>query len=377
MSRELISPDIAKGSDVQPTPDIPTRSQLLEAYLLRDDAVCRAFLDQGANSADREAVRLFFPFVRELTACRVPREWGNVSDCLFFAYFAGYHLGQRHPELQEEVLPGDEVHEAIRRLQLLHQIAEGKRLTWRILDQAFEVVAESQRPKDNGVNANALVCTLLLKSARAGYAAATVALTDPAVFDFLDESIGRPFPATFERALVAAPWRTLEEGWLYQPAHPLLRLTRELYPERSLEGRTVQRFLEEQLQVFGVKSEQDCPTGDLDLLDWVESGLAFGRRLKKEEPELVADIIKECEGKRLESSRSVVGEVTTQAGSHEPVRLIRPLLEWYRGAHQFGEPSIYGQRLGRVGAIADFAVWIPWLAEDGRTIETNPQLPLT
>lgn len=363
MNLEIISPDIANGVDVQPTVDIPTRNQLLESYLQRDDAVCRAFLDQSASPADTEAVRLFFPFVRELTACRVPREWSNVSDCLFFAYFAGHSLGRRHPELQEEILPGDEVREAIRRLQVLHQSAQGERLNWRSLDHAFETVAESHRPKDDSVNTNALVSTLLLKSARAGYAAATVALTDPVVFDLLDESVGRPFPATFERALAAAPWRTHEEGWLYLPAHPLLRLARELYPEHSLEGRTVHGFLEEQLQVFGVKSEQDCPTGELDLLDWVDAGLTFGRRLKKENPQLLADILKESEGKRLQDSRAVIERVTAKAGSHEPVRLIHPLLEWYRETHQPGEPRIYGQQLGRVGAIADFAVWIPWLAE--------------
>jgi len=120
-------------------------------------------------------------------------------------------------------------------------------------------------------------------------------------------------------------------------------------------------FLAEQLQVLAVKSEEECPTGELDLLDWVAAGLAFGRRLKREQPQLVADILKECEGKRLEDSRSVIGRVVAKAGKLEPVRLIRPLLEWYGEVHQHGELELYGQRLGRVSAIADFAVWISWM----------------
>ncbi|MEI8288285.1 MAG: hypothetical protein WCH99_02335 [Verrucomicrobiota bacterium] len=367
MSREIISPDIASGAVVRPSVECPDRNQLLESYLRREDVLCRKFLQQGQNPADFEAVRLFFPYVRELSACRAPREWSNVSDCQFFAYYGGHDLGHRHPELQGAILPGEEEREAKRRLQVLHQHAEGSRLNQRALGQAFSAVAEAYRPKDDIVNANEVVCALLLKSARAGYAAATAALTDPAVSDLLDEpgkAFARRFPATFERALVAAPWRTHEEGWMSLPPHPLLRLTREIYPEVSLEGKTVLGFLEERLQAQGVKSEEDCPTGELDLLDWVIAGLAFGRRLKREQPQLVAEIIQECEGERLEISRSVIRDVVAKAGKAEPLRLIRPLLEWYGGAHQRGVPGFYGQRLGRVGAIADFAVWIPWMNAD-------------
>jgi hypothetical protein len=366
MSREIISPDIASSVAVRSADECPDRSQLLLSYLRCHDVVCREFLQLGQDPADFGAVRLFFPYVRELSACRTPREWSTVSDCQFFAYYAGHDLGCRHPELQEYILPDEEVREGRRRLQVLHYYAQGERLNQRGLQQAFEVVAETYRPKDDSVNANALVCELLLKSARTGYAAATVALTDPAVCELLDEpgqALARRFPATLERALAAAPWRTHEEGWLARSAHPLLRLAQELYPEGSLEAKTVLGFLEEQLQALGVKSEEDCPTGELDLLDWVASGLAFGRQLKQEQPKLVADIIKECAGPRLEASRSVIQEAVAKAGKVEAVRLIRPLLEWYGGAHQRGELHFYGQRLGRVGAIADFAVWIPWLAE--------------
>ena len=366
MSQDYISPDISNPSAGSPIVECPDRNPLLGHYLRQEDPVCRAFLQLGANPPDFEAVRLFFPYVRELCVCLAPRKWSSVSDCQFFAYIAGHDLGCRHPELQEAILPGEEGAGAKRRLKVLHECAQGEQLNQRGLNLAFDAVAESYRPKHDRVDVNALACALLLKSARAGYAASTVALTDPAVCELLHEP-GKPFrrrfPATLEQALVAAPWRTHESGWLALPPHPLLRVAREIYPDGSLEGKTVLGFLEEHLQLLGVKSERDCPTGELDLLDWVAAGLAFGRRLKREQPQLVADILKECAGRRLETSRSVIRQVTGKAGKLKPLNLIRPLLEWYGEVHQRGELPFYGQRLGRVGALADFAVWIPWVHE--------------
>ena len=101
MSSKNVSPDIASEAELQLP--VPTRVQLIDQYLKQDDVVCRAFLKQGTNPADFQAVRLFFPFLRELTACQAPRSWDRVSDCQFFAYYAGHDLGFRHPELQDDV----------------------------------------------------------------------------------------------------------------------------------------------------------------------------------------------------------------------------------------------------------------------------------
>ncbi|HUC85317.1 MAG TPA: hypothetical protein VL970_09005 [Candidatus Acidoferrales bacterium] len=133
------------------------------------------------------------------------------------------------------------------------------------------------------------------------------------------------------------------------------------YLQLGLEGKTVLGFLADQLMKLGVKSESECLAGDLDLMDWIQAGLKFGRRIKAEQPQLVANIIKECEGKRLDGSRSVIGRVVKQARRIAPVSLIRPLLDWYTSLYRGEAPRFYGQRLARVGCIADFAVWIPWL----------------
>jgi hypothetical protein len=139
--------------------------------------VCREFLKLGTgNPADFEAVKLLFPYLRETSVCRTPREWQFVADCQYFAFYAGHDLGCRHPELVESILPGDEVKEAKRRLQILQQCGDEERITPRSLDLAFKAVAESHRPTKPEVNVDALVCSLILRSARVGFAAGTVAL---------------------------------------------------------------------------------------------------------------------------------------------------------------------------------------------------------
>jgi hypothetical protein len=162
------------------------------------------------------------------------------------------------------------VKEAKRRLQILQQCGGEERITPRSLDLAFKAVAESHRPTKPEVNVDALVCSLILRSARVGFAAGTVALTDPVYSETLDDQgqpVGKHFPV-LERAFIAAPWRAFEDG-PNSPKHPLLRLTRELYPENTLEGKTILTFVEGQLKQSGVVGEETCPADDLDLLDWI------------------------------------------------------------------------------------------------------------
>jgi hypothetical protein len=209
------------------------------------------------------------------------------------------------------------------------------------------------------------VCSLILKTARAGFAAATVAQTDPVLSDSVGE-LGKSKSAAicpFEKAIMAAPWRTHEDGVAATPRHPLVRLTREVYLEHSLEGRVILEFLEQRLKTLGIVKEEECPAGELDLLDWVAAALEYSRRVKAEKPELVAEILRECAGQRLEASRTVIEDVVTKAKRIEPLSLIRPLLGWYREVYGIDAPFFYGQHLARVGCIADFAVWIPWLCE--------------
>jgi hypothetical protein len=340
----------------------------LKAYWRLDDVVCRDFLKLGTTPADFEAVRLLFPYVRETAFCQTPREWKYLADWLYFGFFAGHELGCRHPELAEQILPGNELKEALRRLGILIECAKEEHLSAAGLDKACKEVAESHRPAGTSDNANTTVCTLLLKTMRAGVAAGTVVQTDPALSDALGnfgKPVGAHLPGILERALVMSALRMFEEGFASRPWHPLLRLTRELYPpDHSFEGNIVRAFVTQRLQQLGVTKEEDYAADDLDLLDWIAAGLEYGRQVKRRHPRLLVNLAKESVGKRLEASKSLVLEAVTNAGHAEPYDLLRPLLEWYKAVHHKEDPGFYGQRLARFGAIADFAVWIPWLAKE-------------
>jgi hypothetical protein len=339
----------------------------LEAYWCLDDTVCRQFLTLGMVAADFEAVKLFFPYVREVAACQTPRGRENVGTSLYYGFYAGHELGCRHPELAEQILPGVELKEALRRLGILIQCAKETHLSSIGLNRACTEVAASHRPSEPTEDADSIAGPLLLKTMRAGVAAGTAAQMDPALSDALG-NFGKPIaprvPDILDRALVMSAVRIFEEGFAARPWHPLLRLTRELYPEHSLEGRTVLEFVDQRLQQYGMLREEDTPWGELDLVDWIAGGLEYGRRVRRKQPQLVADIFKECEGERLEAAKSVVHKAVTRAGRVAPYKLIRPLLDWYKSVHCLKDPGFYGERVARVGAIADFAVWIPWVAED-------------
>lgn len=338
------------------------------AYWRLDNAVCREFLQLGTEPEDFEAVKRLFPYIREAAVCETPRGWEYVPDWLYLGFLAGHELGCKHPELVGVILPGEEVEEAKHRLQVLQQCAEEKRLTGRGLDRALKTVLEYKREAHPEGDVTTLICSLILRTARAGVAAGTVALSDPALAEYvagIGELRGCKNHGPFEKALAAAPWRTFEDGAAATPWHPLLRVTRELYPEKTLEGKTVLEFLDQRLKQLGVTDEGQCPTSEIDLIDWIAAGLEFGRRAKKERPRLVAAIIKECAGQRLETARSVVQHVIAKAKRIESLSLIRPLLEWHGGVYG-KDPHFYGQRLVRVGSMADFAVWIPWLEEGQR-----------
>jgi hypothetical protein len=65
--------------------------------------------------------------------------------------------------------------------------------------------------------------------------------------------------------------------------------------------------------------------------------------------------------KNLESARSVVQQVVTEAGGIDAVRLLPRLKPWQNSVYGWEEPGYYGEELARVAYFSDFAVWIPWL----------------
>jgi hypothetical protein len=332
-------------------------------YLGLENGLCRAFLEAGASASDFEGVKLLFPFVREAVLMQLPREQKQLDDWMYFAFFAGYDLGIRRPDLLSEVLPDHELHKCRSRLLLLQRYAESERPNGRALHRAFVRVIEEKWPNTPSEQLNAVFAESSLKSLRAGFGAATIGQLEPELCDFygdLPPEIRTKFQGILSQSWLGAATDSVGLTVLERLEHPVLRLVRQLYPAQPTECATVQGFLREHIRECGAKSEQDCPASDAELIHWVAAGINYGQRVQREQPEIVRRIFAESEGQRLESSLSVVQEVVAKAGGVDAVSLLPALKRWQKHVYEDDEPRFYGESVERVALFADFAVWIPW-----------------
>ena len=332
-------------------------------YLGLENGLCREFLKAGASATDFEGVKLLFPFVREAVLIQVPREQSCLDDWMYFAFFCGYDLGTRRPDLMPEVLPAHELPKCRSRLLLLQRHAGTERANGRSLNHAFLGVIKQYWPDLPSGRLDAVFAESALKTLRAGFGAATLAQLEPELCDFYGElpaDIRPKFQGILWQSWIGAATDSVGLTVLEQLEHPVLRLARTLYPAQPTECATVQGFIREHLYECGVKSENDCPTSDSELIDWVAAGINYGQRVQQEQPEIVRRIFAESDGERLESSLSVVQEVAAEAGGVDAVSLLPALKRWQKNVHDEDEPRFYGESVQRVALFADFAVWIPW-----------------
>jgi len=334
--------------DIQPEHSLAQKRP--QAYWRLEDKLCREFLQLGINKTDFESVELFFPFVRLASVFQVPRDFRHVADWLYLAFLAGTDLGFKQPDLVEAILPGWELNETKRRLTVLQQKCPEVHLTGRGLHSSFETVASERFEAGPVPNPHAAMALLLLKALRAGFAAVTVAQNDPVHCEYvcgIDGPVAAKMGAILDKALVSASWRALEEGLGTIIRHPVLLLAQELYPGNTTECDTILRFISQRLEVLGVTNQNECPLGDEDILGWIAAGLEYGRKVKTEQPEVVANIFEESKGSRLEGSLKVVREAVAKAGKVEPSCLLGPIKEWQLEVYG-KEADYYGDRLTRV-----------------------------
>ncbi|MGA9780147.1 MAG: hypothetical protein WBS33_17945 [Verrucomicrobiia bacterium] len=332
-------------------------------YLCLENGLCRAFLEAGRSATDFEGVKLLFPFVREAVLMQVPREQKTLDDWMYFAFFCGYDLGTRRPDLMPEVLSDHELHQCRSRLLLLQRYAGCERPNGRALHRAFVRVIEEKWPNTPSEQLNAVFAEAALKSLRAGFGAATIGQLEPELCDFygaLPPEIRSKFQGILWQSWIGAAADSVALSVLERLEHPVLRVVRQLYPAQPTECAMVQGFLREHLQECGAKSERDCPASDAELIDWVAAGMSYGQRMVREQPEMVSRILAENEVQRLEDSVSVVQELVAEAGGINPVSLLPALKRWQKRVYDEDEPRFYGEAVQRVALFADFAVWIPW-----------------
>ena len=332
-------------------------------YFRLNDSLCRRFLKLATDPREFEGLKLLFPFVREASVLQACRGREKLAAWMSLAFLAGHDLGRAHPDHVEDVLPGLEFRGALSRLDIIRNCSGEEHLTLPGLQRACDRIVDAQWADLAEDRLEDVLLEAVVKSSRAGFAAATVARGDPGRCEFvwdIPERTGDGVSGIVRRSLVGAPLNAVGKPVAELLEHPLLRLARELYPAQPTERDTVLGFIRHQLRESGVRSENECPTSELDLLDWIAEGMEYGRRVKAGHPDVVEKIFKECGERRLKDSLRVVRQVVAEVGGIEPVCLLGRLKVWQEGVYGWWEPEIYGQELARVAHMADFAVWIPW-----------------
>jgi hypothetical protein len=283
---------------------------------------------------------------------------------MHLAFLAGHDLGRAHPELLEDVVPPDEMRDATHRIKMLQHHSEEPALSPGGLQRACLGIAAALLKDEPEERAETIWLQTIVNTLRAGFAGGTIAQMDPTTSEFVGDlppRIGTNMRNIVERVVIGAPLNAVGQPVMALLEHPLIRLARELYPAQPLECDAVLAFHVSRLRALRVRGEDECPTSELELLDWIAAGLEYGRRLKAENPEAVERIREEARGRRLEGCTRVVRQVVTEAGGTEPVRLLGPLKAWQKRVYDWSEPRFYGQSLAQIVYFSDFAIWIPWV----------------
>ena len=96
-------------------------SNMVLPYLRQEDTLCKGFLKLASCQIELRGLSLLFPFVREMALSGSSRTRANLPSWMELAFMAGHDLGVAHPDGLDEVLPGLELREAVRRLGVLRQ----------------------------------------------------------------------------------------------------------------------------------------------------------------------------------------------------------------------------------------------------------------
>ena len=133
------------------------------------------------------------------------------------------------------------------------------------------------------------------------------------------------------------------------------------YPNTPRERTTILPFYDEQLRAFGVRSENECPSDDLSLVEWVDRASDYGLRLLEGDTCRVKRVIAELGHRKVESVAEVIEDVLRGAKSRRALDFTRAIFKWHEAAHRWTQPAYYGQALDRIVHCADFAIWAAWL----------------
>jgi hypothetical protein len=231
-------------------------------YLRLDDCLCKEFLRMAVTPFPFEGLKRLFPFVREGSVLQVPRTRERFSLWVESAFYAGHDLGRAEPELLADVLPGAELLAAERRVGIIQAHCEGRELNFDDLRDALQRIAESKLADLPDDCLEPVLLETVVKTLRAGVAAATVTQYDPTRCEFVSaipERISAKLKDVLGRAWVGAPLNALGKSVVELLEHPLLRMTRELYPTGPKECEAILRFLRGRLHAARREKRKRVP----------------------------------------------------------------------------------------------------------------------
>jgi hypothetical protein len=331
-------------------------------YYRCNDPLCKLLYQMSQKKNGRFASE-FFPFFRKMSAFAFPQNNEFIPQWLLLAFATGQAYGDHFPKLADELFESDrpQAQFAWDMLAALHRRLDGTRINWVELAKALNDCVGSRSDEEK---ARLIEC--LQRATWAGLSASTTARNDILQMDFLERvqksirasKLPLHFAAAINGPLVAHSRRASD-----LMLHPLLDVASEKYVPTPLEGHVVLKYLNRELQRFNCKGEQECPTSDRDLLQWIADAMTYARKLADTDSDLLARVFIETGQPHLRVVLKILQRLWSGIEENNPESIMDAILLWHEGMFGWREPGYYGQAVERIVHCVDMAIWLVWLPE--------------
>jgi len=164
------------------------------------------------------------------------------------------------------------------------------------------------------------------------------------------------------RLIRESPQRALKSPRAQLMAHPILRLARLKYRERSVEQRQALRFLNARCIKQGFESEEDYFGSDLTLAEWARDARRWATNMLDGEPEVCQQLFHEAGEKALDRTRTFYHQHLGSDPAHvDSLEATAALIKWAKHRRGFEFSQYRAQLWEFVVEIADAALWLGWL----------------
>lgn len=332
-------------------------------YLRLHDPVQKTLVDTASSPYLERMIH----FWREISLSGIDISGRGMDECYALLFESAFDLAQAEPEWTAEIFA--EANKSNHRFDLLralnHQLC--RPVTHHALVDAFRRVYAPTREQDTRWQSSLYVAFI---SDIWFWAAVTCAV-----------GVDETHPAwQFRSSLVVA----LETGWgddrlhaklireapLHAAviprdqlmAHPLLRIARIKYRDKSVEQNLVLKFLNAQCIKERFSSEEDAFASDLTLAGWVRDARRWAEELLKVDPEARKAMLEENSAESIEGVRALfLRELGPKPPAVDDLDATNALMKWAKRMRGF-ELSRYRAQLWEfIVILVDAALWLGWV----------------